>query len=140
MKNLLALFLLPLLIACGGSSEPDVVQTDVTSTSALNLPDVADQLIDDGNTLGEMLARIDGVETAEQIRPEIEAMVEEYRALNVKIETMDTPSFSDVTAMASRAPQLMAAQKQIANEIQRIETDHPDAAEVLRKALADLGQ
>jgi hypothetical protein len=53
---------------------------------------------------------------------------------------MDSPSFSDITAMASRAPQLMEAQKQIANEIQRIETDHPDAAEVLRKALSDLGQ
>ena len=140
MKNFLALCLLPLLIACSGSSEPNVAQTDVTSTSELSLPIVADQLIEDGNTLGEMLARIDGVETAEQTRPEIEAMVEEYRALGVTIDNMDTPSFSDVTAMASRAPQLMEAQKQIANEIQRIETDHPDAAEVLRKALADLGQ
>jgi hypothetical protein len=101
---------------------------------------VADQLIDDGNTLVEMLARIDGAAAAEEIRPAIEAMVEDYRALSVEIETMDSPSFSDITAMASRAPQLMEAQKQIANEIQRIETDHPDAAEVLRKALSDLGQ
>lgn len=140
MKNFLALFLLPLLIACSDGSDPDVATTDVTSTSALNLPDVADQLIDDGNTLGEMLARIDGVEAAEQIRPEVEAMVEEYRALSVTIDNMDTPSFSDITAMASRAPKLMEAQKQIADEIQRIKTDHPDAAEVLRKALGDLGQ
>lgn len=145
MKHLLALSLLPVLIACSGGSDPeaatiDAANGDVASASALTLPTVADQLIDDGNILREMLVRIDGAETAEQIRPDIEAMVEKYRALSVKIETMDTPSFSDITAMASRAPKLMDAQKQIANEIERIRTDHPDAAAVLRKALGDLGQ
>lgn len=145
MKHLLSLSLLPLLIACSGGSDPDAANLDtangdVVSASELTLPTVADQFIDDGNILREMLVRIDGVETAEQIRPEIEAMVEKYEALSVKIETMDTPSFSDITAMASRAPKLMDTQKQIANEIQRIRTDHPDAAEVLRKALGDLGQ
>lgn len=139
MKHLLALSLLPLLIACSGGSDPDAAKIDVAGVSDLTLPNVADQLIDDGSTLGEMLARIDGAETAEQIRPAIEAMVEKYQALGVKIESMDTPSFSDITAMASRAPKLMDAQKQIANEIQRIRTDHPDAADVLRKALGDLG-
>lgn len=138
MKHLLALSLLPLLLACSPSSDPDVESAAAVTVSETSLPNVADQLIDDGNTLGEMLARVDGAETAEQIRPAVEAMVADYRALFTKMETMDTPSFSDMTAMASRAPKLMAAQQRVATEIERISTDHPEAADVLRNVLRDL--
>jgi hypothetical protein len=137
MKHLLALSVLPLLIACSGGSEIDA---DLSDTAAVetSLPNVADQLIDDGNTLGEMLARVDSSETAEQVRPAIEKMVEEYQALFTKMETMDSPSFSDITAMASRAPKLVEAQQRVATEIQRIYNDHPEAADVLRSVLDDL--
>lgn len=143
MKHFLALALLPLLIACSGGSDPDAVDTkvsEVATATETSLPTVADQLIDDGNTLGEMLARVESSETAEEVRPAIEAMVEEYRALFVKMETMDSPSFSDMTAMASRAPKLIETQQRVANEIQRIYNDHPEAADVLRSVLDDLGQ
>jgi hypothetical protein len=138
MKHLLALSLLPLLIACNGGADPDADIADTAAVSETSLPNVADQLIDDGHTLGEMLARVDSAETAEQIRPKIDAMVEEYRALFVKMETMDSPSFSEMTAMASRAPKLIETQQRVATEIQRIQNDHPEAAEVLRSVLDDL--
>lgn len=140
MKHLLALSLLPLLVACNGGSDPDADISTVTTVSETSLPNVADQLIDDGNTLGEMLARVDSSETAEQVRPAIEKMVEEYRALFVKMEAMDNPSFSDITSMASRAPKLVETQRRVATEIQRIYNDHPEAADVLRTVLDDLGQ
>lgn len=140
MKHLLAFSLLPLLLACSPASESDAGSGSVVTVSETSLPTVADQIIDDGNTLGEMLARVDGAQTAEEIRPAVEAMVAEYRALFTKMETMETPSFSDVTAMASRAPKLMEAQRRVATEIERIKTDHPDAADVLRNVLSDLGQ
>lgn len=140
MKHLLALFVLPLLVACSGGADPDADLSDAASVSETRLPHVADQLIDDGNMLGEMLARVDSSETAEQVRPAIEAMVKEYRALFVQMETMDSPSFSDMTAMASRAPKLMATQQRVATEIERVYTDHPEAADILRNVLDDLGQ
>ncbi|MGJ8560122.1 MAG: hypothetical protein ACSHX3_07790 [Litorimonas sp.] len=140
MKHLLALSLLPLLVACNGGSDPDADLSTATTVSETNLPNVADQLIDDGNTLGEMLARVDSSETAEQVRPAIEKMVEEYQALFAKMETMESPSFSDMTAMASRAPKLVETQRRVATEIQRIYNDHPEAADVLRTVLDDLGQ
>lgn len=140
MKHLLALSLLPLLLACSPSSDPDAGAANAVTVAEASLPNLADQLIDDGNTLGEMLARVDGAETAEQVRPAVEAMVVEYRALFTEMETMDTPSFSDMSAMASRAPKLMEAQKRVATEIERISTNHPEAADVLRNVLSDLDQ
>lgn len=141
MKHWLSLTLIPFLIACSGGSETDAQKSaSEIAVAEASLPNLADQLIDDGNTLGEMLARVDGVETAEQIRPAVEAMVAEYRVLFEKMETMDTPSFSDITAMASRAPKLMAVQERVKTEINRIRTDHPDAANALQNVLSDLGQ
>jgi len=140
MKHWLSSTLLPLLIACSGATEAETENVSAATVSETSLPNVADQLIDDGKTLGEMLARVESVETAEQIRPAIETMIEDYRALFETMETMESPSFSDMTAMASRAPKLIEAQKRVANEIERIYNDHPEAADVLRDALEDLGQ
>ena len=106
--------------------------------AADSLPDVADQLIIDGTTLSEMLAQVDSVETAEEVRPAIDAMVADYRVIIDRMETMEEPNFSDLAAMASRARPLAEAQQRVATEIQRINRDHPEAAKVLREALRDL--
>lgn len=140
MKHWLSLIFIPLLIACSGGADTDAQDTPAASVSETSLPTLADQMIDDGKTLGEMLARVESAETAEQIRPAIEDMIEEYRVLFAKMETMESPSFSDMAAMASRAPRLVETQERIASEIQRIYNDHPEAADVLRDALDDFGQ
>jgi len=141
MKHLLVASLVPLLIACNGNSEPGASAPDAPSAaSETTLPNVADQLIDDGKTLGEMLAQVNSVEAAEDIRPTIEAMVSEYSVLIERIDTMESPSFSDMAALASRAKPLAETQQRVATEIQRIYADHPEAADVLREALGDLGR
>jgi hypothetical protein len=140
MKHWLSLIFIPLLIACSGGEGTDAQDTPAASVSETSLPILADQMIDDGKTLGEMLTRVESTETAEQIRPAIEDMIEEYRVLFAKMETMESPTFSDMAAMASRAPRLVETQERIASEIQRIYNDHPEAADVLRDALDDFGQ
>lgn len=143
MKHLFALSLLPLLVACSGEPDAAARVDDAPAAAAstdASLPVLADQLIDDGSILGEMLARVKSVETAEAIRPKVEAMADEYRALFTRMEAMESPSFSDMTAMMSRAPKLVETQRRVASEIQRINQDHPDAADVLRRVFGDLGQ
>lgn len=133
-------------MACSGEPDPAATVDDATTPAAAaastdtSLPVLADQLIDDGSTLGEMLARVNSVETAEAIRPTVEAMADEYRAVFTQMEAMESPSFSDMTAMMSRAPKLVETQRRVASEIQRINQDHPDAADVLRSVFGDLGQ
>jgi len=138
MKHCLVLSLLPALIACSGGSEPEIDIAERPAMAADSLPDVADQLIIDGTTLSEMLAQVDSVETAEEVRPAIDAMVADYRVIIDRMETMEEPNFSDLAAMASRARPLAEAQQRVATEIQRINRDHPEAAKVLREALRDL--
>ena len=138
MKRLLSVVGLSFLIACsGGEAEPDVTEP---AAAEMKLPAMADQLIDDGETLQDLLAQVQGMESAEAIRPQVEAMIGEYRALFERMESMDNPSFSDMAALAARAPELAQTQENIAAQIQRIRRDHPEATEVLREALKDLGQ
>ena len=114
------------------------LDTAAGGQSEISLPILADQLIDDGTTLGEMLARVNSVETAEEVRPSINALVKEYRALFATVESMESPNVSDMAAMASRARPLAETQRRVATEIERIYRDHPYAADILREALNDL--
>lgn len=138
MKQFFALITLSLLVACsGGEKEPEAIEPAAVD---MKLPAMADQLIDDGETLQSLLADVQSAESAEAIRPRVEAMIEDYRAMFERMESMNNPSFSDMAALAARAPELAKTQDNIAQEIQRIRRDHPEATEVLREAMKDLGQ
>jgi len=145
MKHLLAIACLPLLVACSGGNETPAEspgtpeRIEATASASPSVPVMADRLIDDGKILSEMLSRVNSPETAEDVRPAIEAMIEEYRQLLNTMDTMDSPNFSDMAALASRAKPLADTQRRVATEIQRIYTNHPEAADILREALDDLG-
>lgn len=143
MKHLLLFTGLSLLVACGsgttdvdvGDGTPPLTQESVAD---MTLPDMADRMIADGEMLGTLLADVTSVESAEAVQPRIEAMMENYRLMFEQLETIDNPGFSDMAALASRAPQIARTQEELVRQVQRIHADHPEAADVLRKTLDNL--
>lgn len=148
MKHLFVIASLSLLVACnGGEGTAEQVAetsggTTLTEQSVANMgvPAMADRMIADGNQLGNLLASVDSAETAEAVRPNIEAMIKDYKIMFDRFETMDQPSFSDIAALASRGAKLAESQQTVMEELRRIYTNHPEATEVLRDALDGFGQ
>ncbi len=130
------------LMACSGGEPQTETSAPVTAEIAadMSLPDMADRVIADSRELTTMLARVDSAEAAEAARPEVEAMVANYRVLIDRFETMGEPSFSDMAALASRGAALAEAQQGVSAEVRRIYNDHPEAADILRDALDDAGR
>jgi len=148
MKHIFAIASLSLLVACSGGEakvEP-VTETPETgvlteqSVADMGVPAMADRMIADGNQLSNLLASVDSAKTAEAVRPNIEAMIKDYKIMFDRFETMDQPSFSDIAALASRGSKLAESQQTVMEELRRIYTKHPDAAEVLRDALDGFGE
>jgi hypothetical protein len=144
MRRIAILLLSAVLVACGGAADKDedLREAPVTTETAadMSMPDMADKLIADSQSLAVLLFQVDSEATAEDIRPEIERMARDYTILSERFEAMGEPSFSDMAALASRAPQLIETQQAVARQIERIYTQHPDAADVLRDTLENVGR
>ncbi|MGB3456831.1 MAG: hypothetical protein WBG08_05890 [Litorimonas sp.] len=145
MKILPALLMsCALLAACsGGTDAPDgdgVAPITAEAAADMSVPDMADRLIADGRSLGTLLSTVDSEASAEAVRPELEAMIENYTVLFERFETMGEPSFSDMAALASRGPELVRAQQEVAEQVRRIYDNHPEAAALLRDTLEDVGR
>ncbi len=148
MKHLFAIASLSLLVACSGDETkveqvietPETAALNTESVAEMGVPAMADRMIADGNQLGKLLASVDSAETAETVRPNIEAMIKDYKVMFDRFETMDQPSFSDIAALASRGSELAESQQTVMEELRRIYTNHPEAADVLRDALDGFGQ
>ena len=152
-RHLLAITSLSLLVACGGGetqvetgteggpvSPADRGPLTEQSVADIGIAAMVDRMIVDGQQLGTLLATIDSAETAEAVRPNIEAMIKDYKVMFNRFETMDQPSFSDIAALASRGSKLAESQQTVMEELRRIYTNHPEASEVLREALDGFGQ
>ena len=152
VRHLLAITSLSLLVACGGGetqvetgTEGPVSPADLGPLTEQSVVDIGiaamvDRMIVDGQQLGTLLATIDSAETAEAVRPNIEAMIKDYKVMFNRFETMDQPSFSNIAALASRGSKLAESQQTVMEELRRIYTNHPEASEVLREALDGFGQ
>lgn len=140
MRQFLILGLLPILVACNDGTTGDTPVDASVAGAEINVPVLVDSLIDDAQTLEEMLARVDSVETAEQIRPSIETMILDYQTLFQTFESKEDLNFSEITALASRLPKLAERQRGLTEQIQRLYQDHPEAAQILSESLDSLGQ
>lgn len=126
------------LLACSPTNEEGA---SVSETATLSVPEIADRLIADAGRVAEMLSEVNSVETAQSVQPRLEAMGEEYATLFEQFDTQQADiGFGEITALASRLPELSEVQKSLSEEVRRIYADHPEAADVLREAFEDLGQ
>ncbi len=142
-----------LLVACSGEV-PEGADYDKRRTTPaaelsdadiakMSVTDIADSLIDGGNEVKDLLARVDGEDSARAVLPELEALAESYGRVFERFETLadaENIGFRDITALAARAPRVVAAQQGVMKQISRIDQEHPEAREVLREALEDFGQ
>ncbi|MEL6688431.1 MAG: hypothetical protein AAFP97_12525 [Pseudomonadota bacterium] len=146
MRHLLLIPMAGVLVACsgGGASQEDAPAEPIRITSEaaadMSMTDMADQLITDSESLTGLLSGVTDNETAEAIRPDIEAMVENYQVLLTRFESMGEPSFSEMASLASRLPDLANTQQSLATEIERIYKNHPEATAVLRDTLENIGR
>ena len=106
----------------------------------MSMSDMAEQLIVDSEMLTQLLSGVNDAATAEAIEPEAEAIVENYQTILTRFEQMGEPSFSEMASLASRLPDLSEAQQALAVEVRRIYQNHPQATEVLRDTLEDIGR
>ncbi|MEM7729715.1 MAG: hypothetical protein AAF311_10625 [Pseudomonadota bacterium] len=126
------------LAACSGGGADDEGPVITAEAAAdMSMTDMADRLIEDGRSLGTLLSGVDGEASAEAVRPQVEAMVENYRVLGERFEALGEPSFSEMAALASRLPDMARTQAGVVEQVQRIYNDHPEAADILRDALDD---
>lgn len=116
------------LIACSSPEEDRFGGEDMTVSS------LADQVIEDGQTLSTLLQTVNDEQSAEAVRPRIEAMVDDYDALQDRLEGMEAPSISEMSELMKRAPKMAEVQSELITEIRRINNDHPEAAQILRNS------
>ena len=119
---------------------PPVTELTESQIADMSITDVADTLIDGGNEVKDLLATVDGEQSARDILPELEELADGYARLFQRFETMDELGFADMAALAARTPRVVAAQQGVVEQITRIDKEHPEAREVLREALEDFGQ
>lgn len=139
----LFVLLIPVISACSGGSDSVSGSGGTMSEAAvadMSIPDMADQVVANGNSLSEILATVVDAETAEKAEPQIKAIVENYQLLLQRVENTDNIGFADMAALASRAPELARTQEAVSQQLVRIYQDHPEASDVLREALRDFGQ
>lgn len=140
-RVIISLVAATLLAACGGGGSPTSGDTlTPAQADAMSVADMGDRLIDDSAELAEILAGINSEADAEAARPRLEAMVRDYEVLQTRLENLDENnlSFGDAAALMRRAPTLAANAQAVAEQIERLRTEHPEASDVLGRILDDL--
>lgn len=126
------------LVACGAAENPAETSTAETETS-INVSILADELMADGRKVAALLETVTDAESAEAIKPKLILMMSNYEALETRLDTMETPSLSQMRTILDKAPEIAEVQKTVIEEIRRIHTDHPEAAEILRETFDNYG-
>ena len=117
------------LVACGlGGAEPE-------ERSGVQITDIADDLIADSQTVVDLLQSVDSVEDAEAIRPQLDDLAVKYQNIGERMKEMEQPNFAVMRSMISRGPKLAETQTRVLEEIERIRTNHPEAAAVIQEKL-----
>ncbi|KCZ56969.1 hypothetical protein HY29_07445 [Hyphomonas beringensis] len=121
-----------MLTGCGQDS---MKGKDITAESSVD--EIGDAYVSEMIRISDALATVDDEKSAKKAAVTLKDAVEELNSMQEKLDT-DAGSQKAMQVMASRAGELADVQTNIAKQIMRIQTEHPELMDTLGDELNEI--
>ena len=121
-----------MLTGCGQDS---MKGKDITAESSVD--EIGDAYVSEMIRISDALATVDDEKSAKKAAVTLKDAAEELNSMQEKLDT-DAGSQKAMQVMASRAGELADVQTNIAKQIMRIQTQHPELMDTLGDALNEI--